>query len=457
MTTDRSVMGWADNGKRPVEQPVVGAFLNRPAVGKADCSVLAKADRPDLQSAGMQGFGFDLLVSKPFRTGKQVKVTVAVQKADGTWHVIGGGARTAKFAIVPAPPKYIKPKQRAAVSVETEVWYGGENAWAIPTEISVDAFRHTDQWQFVLKNSQAISMHNNNMAKLKADDLRAIKKVLVDNNIKLVAELAGLNSWFVSQGDKLGEMSAEQEMSWSKLWLTPESEGGVGGWYDYLLLDDPIWRGMTPEDKNLHADPVVIANELADSLLIWRSKFPNIKFVLSANFPNWGWKGQPAYYSSSSLFGEMGRGDFYPMLNTFVDVLTKRGVRPYAIFIDNPFDYLEKYASTNQRERIKKVDLIARMVDVERTVHAMGLKFGFYWNTNVQDIDAPMYTKEQRNKIYWEHLSNYIERLRNAGANIDIWSTYSWMQVPTEQIPETKPYTQAWNAKQLIMRLRNIK
>jgi hypothetical protein len=448
------LMGWADDGVRPARKPTVGAFINRPPTNVPDFAVVADISRTDLAAAGIPGFGFELFVPAPFRTGASFEVCVAVQTGEGGWHALSGSPRMVSMAPLRPPPQPLPVGSRPPVSRKVQLWYGAENTWAIDRDECFSAFAKTDQWRGVLRSAEALDLHNNVIGKATREQLTQLKRVLTSYRLKLVAEVGGLNPWLENAGDQFGEASAAEEMSWSKLWLTPEKEGGLGGRYDVLLLDDPLWRGLYPQDKQEGRSIDYVANELADAIQVWRKRFPKLQIVLSCNFPNWGWKGEPAYFNFPNLHGAMGRGDYFPIVQRALQVLERRGTKPYALFIDNPYDFVEQLSESNQRERLGKIDLMARMLDFEKTTREFGLKFGFYLNTNAGDLEGPLYSWEERDQIYWTHVSNYIEAYRAAGGRADIWSTYSWMKTPTRMIPETTPHTQSWNFLQLRKRLR---
>ena len=153
----------------------------------------------------------------------------------------------------------------------------------------------------------------------------------------------------------------------------------------------------------------------------------------------------------------MGRGDYYPVLIRAVEVLRERDIELWGLILDNPFDYVEKFAWSNQRDLIEPVDLIARSLDVEATARSLGLKFGLYANTDIQDLEPEgVFTQAERDQLYSVHQRNYFEAYRAAGGEPDFWNTYSWMKSPSKLTPDTEPYTQSWNVSQLIKRLRGL-
>jgi hypothetical protein len=454
----RRLAGWAATGPGDDAAATVGVFVDREATGEPDVQGLAATRRADLDSLGINGRGFDVGLPRELRDGQRHQMTVALREADGSWTALPGSPREV-FCEPPMPmPEPLAEAGRAAIPPDSQIWYGAEDTWAMPVQnVWAACGPARDQWTFVQRHVQALALHNNTIAGGTREQLADLKAVVDANGLAMVAEMGGLEQWRAPAGDQFGEESAREEMSWSKLWWLPPEDGGCGGRYDYIIMDDPIYRGLFPAEKDEGRSVDEIANEIADAALLWCERFPGLRVVLGCNFPNWGWKGEPAYSDMPTMGGPLGRGDYYPTLLRTVETLRQRKVPLWGLILDNPYDYVEKQAASNQPERIAPLDFVARLRDVEETARALGLKFGLYMNTNLQDLEPEgILTPAERDQMYYTHVRSYFERYRAAGGEPDFWSTYSWMKSPTKLVPETEPYTQSWNVARYIERVRAI-
>jgi hypothetical protein len=454
----RRIHGWAATGPGDADTTAVGAFVDREAIGDPDFQGLAVRRRADLDAQNTSGRAFDLPLSRELRDGLRHQVTVATLGADGAWTALPGSPREVLCEPLLAIPELLPEAARAPIPETAQIWYGAENTWATPIEDAWAAFGPArDQWTFVQGHVQALALHNNAIAKGTREQLEGLKAIVDAKGLAVVAEMGGLEQWRAPAGDQFGEQSAREEMDWSKLWWLPVEEGGCGGRYDYIIMDDPIYRGLFPADKDEGRSIDQVANEIADAAALWCERFPGLRPVLGCNFPNWGWKGAPAYSDMPAMKGPLGRGDYYPVLLRTVEVLREREIPLWGLILDNPYDYVEKLAFSNQPERIAPLDFVARLRDVEQTARSLGLKFGLYMNTGVQDLEPDgISSTEERDRMYYTHTRNYFERYRAAGGEPDFWSTYSWMKSPTKLVPETEPYTQSWDCAQYIERLRGV-
>lgn len=458
ITDGRRLAGWVRTGPEPDATATVGVFVDREPAGEPDFTTTADTRRPDLEALQIAGRGYEAAIPRQLRDGRRRTMAVAVRGADGAWLTLLGSPREVLCKPVLTVPEPLAEAPRPPVDADVQIWYGAEDIWAMPVEDVWEAFGQArDTWRFVQQNVQALALHNNTIAKGTREQLAGLKAVVDRDHLAVVAEIGGLEQWRAPAGDRFGEESAEEEMSWSRLWWQPVEEGGCGGVYDYIILDDPIYRGLYPEDKDEGRSLDMVANEIADAALLWRERFPQIRLVLGSNFPNWGWKGEPAYFDMPAIKGPLGRGDYHPMLLRTVEVLKQRAVPLWGLILDNPYDYVEKLALSNQSERIAPVDFIARLKDVEQTARGLGLKFGLYMNTDLQDLEPEgILTTAERDAIYYTHVRSYFERVRAAGMEPDFWSTYTWMKSPTKLVPETEPYTQSWNVGRYVRSLRGI-
>ena len=214
----RRLMGWAPaHGKLAGEVPLQ-VFVDRPATGEPDITGFAGTEREDLQKLSIDGFGFSLVIPKAWRDGQKHSFIVLCQAESGQWAPLPGSPKEVFCEPLIAFPEPLPELERAPIPAEAQIWYGGEDTWSMPIEHVWASFaENRDQWTFVQQHSQAIALHNNNVAKGNLEQLQALKSVLDDNHLALVAEAGGLSQWNAKLGDQFGEASARQELDWCQI------------------------------------------------------------------------------------------------------------------------------------------------------------------------------------------------------------------------------------------------
>lgn len=452
-------LGWAWDSERPatkltVEFSVDTAPSAKPAfVGKANQS---RADLDKLKQARTM---FTAVIPHKYRDGKQHIIYASVRDSRGKLVALPGSPRKALLSKVVTVPKMNIRKNLSAIPADAIISFGGVVPFGAASDKGLEpiAFK-SDEMKWTLEHSQMLHIPIGLFREAPIAQLKALKQVVDRYKLQLVVEMAGISQWMQVNGKKMGITSAEQELDWMANYCKPVAEGGAGGKVDIAMFDDPLYRCMYPNDKEEARTVTFAANQTADAMTVWQTRFPEIKIILGTNFPNWGWKGTPAYYNMPTMKGKFGRGDYYPALIETLNVLKQRGKSLYGVMVDNPADYAQKLYPSNQPEAITGTDFIQRALELEKVVKANGLKYAMWINTDIQDIEPDgTFDVPTRDKMYYDHISQYAQLYRSLGGEPDIWVTFSWMKSPSLMGPETKPYTQSWDSKQLIMQLRGIK
>ena len=219
---------------------------------------------------------------------------------------------------------------------------------------------------------------------------------------------------------------------------------------DYIVLDDPMRRLTIPGQDNPAqiligmGDYPAAALEVVSYMRVMREKFPLVQFVVIMNFPNWGWKGEPAFLTGPGRTGAMNWGDAYLALESLFPAVEKAGQSIYALQGDFPWRYFAEQptdaiaATVNWPERILQLESYARS---KRT------RFNLTTNSETGYVSA---------QAFCEDSLKYLDAYLAAGGKPDNFVVQSWYPHPKELLPETKPYTGAWLTARFIERLREI-
>lgn len=453
-TDGRRCFGWVCDLSRPGFRLTVLFTVDRPLSPQADFTAEASIDRPDLRTTPYAGSAFSAPIPQKWRDGRRHAFHAGVLDASGKLVPLNGSPRTVQTAPVIQIPKPFPNPPRVPVADDAQIWLGAECPFAQPYGESFDFLAKPDADR-LLRRVQGLYYPVGTLRQATLEQMQVAKRQMDRFRLPLIIELAGLSQWMAPRGKTFGRDSAEQEMDWIRKWWSAPSDGGLGGEVHYLDLDDPLYRGLYPDDKLTSITLDEVIDQLSQAIRVWQSRFPRIRSVLISNFPNWGWKGGPAYFDMKPMKGSTGRGDYYPVLLRTIERLKALGTPLYGLMMDCPYDYTLKLAPTNQPDAVRRIDFIKRLRDVEQIARAHGLKYGIFFNTDLQDYEPEgVLTPDQRDRIYFQHTLNFIDHYRKAGGTPDIYNTFTWMKAPTRFGPLDRPYTQMWNVNTFIDRLR---
>lgn len=219
---------------------------------------------------------------------------------------------------------------------------------------------------------------------------------------------------------------------------------------DYLILDDPMRRLTVPGQDNLGQilrgmpDYPSAAQEIAAYMRVMREKFPAVKFVIILNFPNWGWKGEPAFSMAPGRVGQMNWGDAHVAMEAMFSELKKSGQSIHAIQGDFPWRYfaeqpLDAVAAT--------VDWPGRILQLEQYAREKGVHFHLTTNSETGYVSAQAFSEDSL---------KYLDAYLAVGGKPDRFVVQSWYPHPESFLPESKSYTGTWLAARFIERLREI-
>jgi len=276
--------------------------------------------------------------------------------------------------------------------------------------------------------------------------------------MEVIVELGGVlgPGWGSLTDTDNGKESALVEINISKNWVT------AGGTIDYIIFDGPIRRLLYGNiSQNIQDNGGVLVSghfnttrgpysheEAADEILYsmeeWKKVYPEIKFILGCNFPNWGWKGEQDYHMRQA--DGMNWGDYWDVVQIVMNKVQSTETAFSGLIVDWPYNYAvgEKHSPTPGNDPTL-IDWIARIRELEDYVKGLGLDFYLY--TNIEE--------QESNAVYSEGTLKYVDLYRQRGGEPDGWNVQSWYPVPTNFGPEDQQYSMSWLAGEVIKKLRS--
>ena len=219
---------------------------------------------------------------------------------------------------------------------------------------------------------------------------------------------------------------------------------------DYLILDDPMRRLTIPGQDNLGQilkgmpDYPSAAKEVTSYMSTMKRQFPKVKFVIIVNFPNWGWKGGPAYSVAAGRNGPMNWGDAHVALEALFSAVKSSDLPIHAIQADFPWRY---FAEQPPDAFAATVDWPDRLLQLEQFARSKGVRFHLTTNSETGYVSAQAFAEDSL---------KYLDAFLAAGGKPDHFVVQSWYPYPKELLPESEPHTSSWLAARFIQRLREI-
>jgi hypothetical protein len=286
------------------------------------------------------------------------------------------------------------------------------------------------------------------------DALKKLIAVLNENRIPLIIEKsawpqsvfsAGFERWGGKTGpydDTFAQRAADNEIERIR------RVEKLGGTVRYLDVDGPIRHMLYPDLGGPGFLTIErCAQEFTRYMLDIHRVYPKIEFFALTNFPNWGYKKEVAYTMPG-----MGWGDYFTALEAIIRNAKLAGAPLRGITVDNPYDYaIGRIKIPNVPQDVTKIDWVARILDMEKYVHAHGLEFNLIINSQTPgDISSQLYNKETL---------EYLELYRQRGGRPDRYIVESWYTHPkhSEVLPESSPDTFTGLVKEVIKRVKGVK
>ena len=309
-----------------------------------------------------------------------------------------------------------------------EVWMTHGNPWILGT---------SQEWSFVQTNLDVLKIYIDNIADADINELRNLVETLQEHEIKIAIELGGLVDWHADKQSQSAQFSFNNEFSKIKLLIDPVSQGGAGGTIDYLDMDGPIRRMLYPfnEEQDFH-DFESANQQLFEMMDLWQQALPEVKVFVLTNFPNWGWKGDNAYFNIGFAPGSLGYGDYHEVVNMILDQNDQTPSVLAGITIDNPYDYTTGEAESNQPEAIQGIDWLNRIRELEELVESREMEVNLIYNHAASGDFTRGSPKDYSNETL-----TYIDVYEQVGGSPNGYMIQSWYFHPEAWVPETTPYT----------------
>ena len=351
-------------------------------------------------------------------------------------------------------------------SRDAEIWMGGYR----PESLEVEEL----DWSFVKQNLDVLELYINMIAYLTPEDhYGPLVEVCNAHNIPIAIQ-CGYFDW----DSELEEFTAPNPKPISDRVRTRMEPGvGVetareeirkiahlieaGGTPAYIVMDGPVRRLMNPGADTGRTTPSGEDLEGFDSLddaldeiiaymRTWREAYPDVEFILLTNFPNWGWKGEMAYWGSGP--DGMFWGDYYPVVKALLERTQAEGLKPAGLRADNPYDFLlgrKDLTGTPWPEPIKDpatVNWLDRLLELEALVREAGVQFDIIVNSDTGGGTS--------DELFYRETLEFIDVYQEAGGNADRYVFQSWYPHPEAMGPEDEPYTMTYLMRSAIQRLR---
>ena len=416
--------GWAYDADEPATKLQVEFYDGGPK-GTGTLVDTATADKPRRDLIGL-----------PFED-HAFKHPLPASVIDGESHAIWAHA----VNVGAGADKTLNNSPHLILGDDVEIWMCDGNAWGLGT---------STEWEFVKHNVDVVKLYIDQVNRASITDLRNLVTMFKKYNIKIAIELGGLVNWRADEQDQSAELSFRDESRKVKLLTDPVSEGGAGGTIAYLDMDGPIRRMLYPNSNEPGYHTVESAtDELVEVMQLWRERYPDIKFMMLSNFPNWGWKTGPAYNNFGYSPGPLGWGDYFPVLQMAIQKTNAAGISLTGVTLDNPYGYAIGRHRSNQSGVIAGEDFLARLRDAEEYVEGEGLRIGIIYNSE----EGGNATTGSDQLFYDESLA-FIDEHLDYGATPSNYTIQSWYPYPTAYLPETTPHTMTYLTAEAIRRLR---
>jgi hypothetical protein len=219
----------------------------------------------------------------------------------------------------------------------------------------------------------------------------------------------------------------------------------AGGKVDYLSLDHPVRRLMSPDSGAKGFDSF---EKAVDQLVIYmktvRATYPDIQFFDISNFPNWGYRGGISYHALGLNRQEW--GDYFDVLQLLIRKSREAGVSISGVSVDNPYDYATGRTKSHSLADPTQVNWMKRIVDLEKYVEGEGLEFNLMINCETAGGAS--------DEEYYHDTLAFLDAYRAAGGSPKRYLVQSWYKHPVAVVPETAPFTMTALTKEVIERVK---
>lgn len=339
-----------------------------------------------------------------------------------------------------------------------EVWMA-----VLPADVLVEPGA---QWDFVKRHVDGIKFWTQQIddeAKKwpfqgQVDAPDALRKLIAELNRNHIPMIIEKGCWPQPKPhpyyDRLGGKGGPYDETFSQRAASNELERirrveALGGTVAAFDVDGPIHHMLRPITGGMGFPTIDrCAEEFTKYMIDVHAARPEIGFYALTNFPNWGYRGEIAYW------GTKGWGDYFTAVEAIIRNAKAAGAPLRGITVDNPFDYAtgQRALPPARKKRTtfdpKTIDWMARILDLERYVHGHGLQFNLIINSE----GAGNASIRQFNRETLDFLDLYRKR----GGRPDRYIVQSWYPHPlrSEVLQETSPDSFTGLVKEIILRVK---
>lgn len=285
------------------------------------------------------------------------------------------------------------------------------------------------------------------------DALRKLIAVLNEHEIPMIIEKACFpRAEQHPQSDKMCGESGPLDETFSRRAAKSEIARlrrveSLGGTVRFFDVDGPIRHMLHPPQGGKGFSTIEqCAEAFVQYMKLVQDAYPDIEFFALTNFPNWGYRGEIAYW------GNEGWGDYFTALEAIVRLAKEHNAPLRGFTVDNPYDYAIGEVNTPQMQYDpKSIEWIARVRDVENYVRQHGLEFNLIFNSQRGGaVSAELFCRETH---------KFIALYHQRGGRPDRYILQSWYTHPTRDriVPESDPHTFTGLVKQVIMQVKGVK
>jgi hypothetical protein len=336
-----------------------------------------------------------------------------------------------------------------------EIWLGPSPAGQAGRSTVLDLLSPGTDWPVVKERLSGLKLYIDDITQMTVRNRQGLAQMVTQNNIPVTVECGGTLD-FAGLNAGNGVNSANIELAKLKTFYD------AGGKVDYLDMDGPIRRLLWPNTPNppyngLVQGPFTIetaADQLMNYMYTVKTTVKSwangndIRFNLLTNFPNWGYKGGPAYHNrtrqngafvyntgNSPPYGQ-DYGDYFDVIQTVLPKVAAdpRGIELAGLTVDIPYEYLTGERWTPARSPAwdpKTVDWVARVRDLEDYARSQGLDFNLIVNSETGG--------QTSNQLFYENTLRMLEIYMAAGGHPDRYIIQSWYPYPNVITPESGP------------------
>ncbi len=222
---------------------------------------------------------------------------------------------------------------------------------------------------------------------------------------------------------------------------------------DYLVLDGPFIRMFDPYFSKCvpkfgaRMTAEYGAGQIVAFMKAMRIQFPNVKFILLVNFPNWNFMDSESINGVGSHIVDH-RGQIFNydiVLPHLANTALAQGIPFDGLQIDNPYNFQIYKTGTRASGLISEAEVDKRWLRLRKLIEladSLKLKTSLILNSEVEEGTNPSdAVLLQGGKDFADLTIKYAQEFRRRGLSVHSFMIQSWYAVPKVIIPESQPYS----------------